>query len=641
MRNAPIEENLASYSNATQKVLREFDQSVIDYELLEDTVNYLSTASRARGGRANGAPDIPEDGAILVFMPGIMEIQKLSDRLRANPDLYIVPLHSSLSSQDQKKIFSSPPRGQRKVVLATNIAETSITIDDVAVVVDTGRVKEMRYDGLRRMGILEQTWVSQASATQRQGRAGRVRNGCCVKLFSRSMNARMAEQTTPEIKRVPLEELILQIELLELGDPTSFLMRALTPPKPNAVRAALQNLVDLSALSIDDASTAKVALTPLGFHLASLPLDARLGKMLIFASIFKCLDPVLTIAATMSVKSPFVAPMSKQEQADKAKRRFAREELSDHFAWWHAYDEFERNGRNSWDWCSRNFLSMNTLQTIRGLREQLRRQLKEAGFARGSNQDVNINSANLHLIRCVLSAGLYPNVARTYAVPCGPKGRGGKRTEMRTKTEVVAFHPSSVNGRGPVENNRCAVYLEKIETSRIFLRDSTVVSPFALLLFGGPVKVDHDDKTISVDDWITVDTSLAVGVLCKVVRHELNDILLQMVERPKGDEAQAAQVQLMTDGLASILSASHFENNLKMHPMSEQQPGNRASNDGDDHGRGRGGRGNRGSGRGRGSGDPGGGRGGRGRGGRGGRGRGDGGGRRGGGSARGRGRQAW
>lgn len=356
----------------------------------------------------------------------------------------------------------------------------------------------------------------------------------------------MDPQTTPEIKRVPLEELILQIELLQLGDPKHFLSRALTPPKTNAVLAALQNLVELSALSIDEASTGKVTLTPLGFHLASLPIDARLGKMLIFASIFQCLDPVLTIAATMSVKSPFTAPFSKQEQADHAKRRFAQEELSDHFAWWHAYDEFERNGRrNGWEFCNRNFLSMTTLQAIRGVREQLRRQLTQAGFGSGTTADLNRNCGNLHLIRCVLSAGLYPNVARTYSIPCGPKGRGGTRTEMRTKTEVVAFHPSSVNGRGPVENNRCVVYLEKVETSRIFLRDSTVVSPFALLLFGGPVKVDHDAKTISVDDWIVVDTSLAVGVLCKVVRRELNDILLQMIEQPgdSGDSAQNAQVR--------------------------------------------------------------------------------------------------
>ena len=105
-------------------------------------------------------------------MPGIMEIQKLNERLQANHALHVVPLHSSLSSQSQKLIFNKAPPGLRKVVLATNIAETSITIDDVTVVVDTGRVKEMRYDGLRRMGILEQTWVSQASATQRAGRAG-------------------------------------------------------------------------------------------------------------------------------------------------------------------------------------------------------------------------------------------------------------------------------------------------------------------------------------------------------------------------------------------------------------------------------------------------------------------------------------
>eukprot|EP00729_Bicosta_minor_P018804 gene18804-3969_t len=370
----------------------------------------------------------------------------------------------------------------------------------------------MRYDGVKRMGILEETWVSQASGIQRCGRAGRVSRGACFRLFSRGLYSSLAKQTTPEIKRVPLEDLILQIELLNLGSPRDFLTRAVTPPKDAAIAAALNNLLELSAVEPavgagngGRSGGSKLQLTPLGFHLALLPIDVRLGKMLIFASLFECLDPVLTIAATMSNKSPFAAPFGKQQQADAAKRRFARGSMSDHFAWVNAYDGWvaAEQQQQGWEFVRSNYLSGTTLHQIRGLREQLRRQLQQAGFVAGDLASCNSNSGNVHLIRCVLCAGLYPNVARTYKVATGHKKRPtGTRVEVRTLTEIVACHPSSINNARVSDGggqDRWLVYLEKVATTRVFLRDSTVVSAFALLLFGGKIAVDHDKGIVSVD----------------------------------------------------------------------------------------------------------------------------------------------
>jgi HrpA-like RNA helicase len=332
----------AKYSSRVLQLLRDVDQAIIDYGLIEASLLFIMKGNAAAAAGL-GIAHLPLDGAVLIFLPGMGEITKLNERLRENGafrSLHVIPLHSEFSSKDQKQIFEPPPAGKRKVVLATNIAETSITIEDVTVVIDTGRVKEMRYDGQKRLAVLEETWVSQASGVQRMGRAGRTRPGVAFRLYSRALHDTLFKaQTTPEIRRVPLEDLILQIELLQLGTPEVFLSKAVTPPKPTAIAAALLNLHELAA--IEPNGQGGLMLTPLGFHLSMLPIDVRLGKMLVYACVLQCVEPILTIAATMSNKSPFQAPFGKQQQADAAKRRVAGPgEMSDHLMWWRAYEGY-------------------------------------------------------------------------------------------------------------------------------------------------------------------------------------------------------------------------------------------------------------------------------------------------------------
>jgi HrpA-like RNA helicase len=174
-------------------------------------------------------------------------------------------------------------------------------------VVDSGRVKEMRYNPTKRMAQLKECWCSQAAARQRRGRAGRTREGVCYKLYSRALHAEtMQLHQLPEIMRVPLEDLVLQL-LLADAQPAAFLRKAMDPPTPVAVAAALHNLEELGAITTSPSSGPASAgagqvhceLTPLGFHLAHIPVEPRVGKMLVFAAIFGVLPPVLTIAAAV------------------------------------------------------------------------------------------------------------------------------------------------------------------------------------------------------------------------------------------------------------------------------------------------------------------------------------------------------
>jgi HrpA-like RNA helicase len=264
----------------------------------------------------------PSGGAILVFLPGAGEILDAIQQFRTSVarqhgrDLrkfLLLPLHSALSTAEQQKVFMPPQPGVRKIVFATNIAETSITVADIEFVVDSGRMKETQFDPDRKMSLLVATWVSRANATQRRGRAGRVRSGHCFAMYSEQFfESTMASQQTPELHRTSLEHICLQVALISRGAWKSektisqFIASAIDPPNARNVDSAIETLQELSALDGDQ------LLTPLGDHLARLPVgNVRLGKMLIFGACFNCLTPILCIAALLSSKSPFYSPMEK------------------------------------------------------------------------------------------------------------------------------------------------------------------------------------------------------------------------------------------------------------------------------------------------------------------------------------------
>ncbi|CAM9664605.1 unnamed protein product, partial [Hapterophycus canaliculatus] len=222
----------------------------------------------------------------------------------------VYPLHGSLSTTEQKAIFEVPPAGVRKIVVSTNIAETSITIEDCVFVVDSCRVKENRFDDANMMPMLLECWVSKASAKQRRGRAGRVRPGVCFHMCSSgTFQDTISEFQLPEMLRVSLDDMVLQILLLDKGDPAEFLASAVNPPTELAVSNSIKYLCELQATQLDE--DGKPVLTALGFHLATLPVEPRVGKMMLYGAIFGCVEPAITIAAAMSCRNPFVAPFDK------------------------------------------------------------------------------------------------------------------------------------------------------------------------------------------------------------------------------------------------------------------------------------------------------------------------------------------
>jgi ATP-dependent RNA helicase DHX57 len=223
------------YPDSVLQVMKKLDPEKINNDLIVKSLAGIS--------------QVGEAGAILVFLPGLMEIAKCLEACQANPVLrastnggqYIFSLHSALATEDQTRVFQKPPDGVRKIILATNIAETSITIDDVKWVVDAGRVKENQYNDSTHMQALVEVWTSRASAKQRRGRAGRVSPGHCVRLFSRHVHDNvMKDHQIPEILRVPLEGLVLQVKLLRVAEGPGrsveqFLDLALEPPSSAAV----------------------------------------------------------------------------------------------------------------------------------------------------------------------------------------------------------------------------------------------------------------------------------------------------------------------------------------------------------------------------------------------------------------------
>jgi ATP-dependent RNA helicase DHX29 len=261
-----VSSNYNSYSDQTQQNLKRLNEDRIDYELLEELICHID--------------DTCEEGAILIFLPGVAEIYMLLDMLAASYRFrgpaadWLLPLHSSIASSEQRKVFLRPPKGLRKVIAATNIAETSITIDDVVYVIDSGKHKENRYNPQKKLSSMVEDWISQANARQRTGRAGRVKPGICFSLYTRyRFEKLMRPYQVPEMLRMPLVELCLQIKLLGLGHIKPFLSRALEPPSEGAMTSAISLLHEVGAVEGDE------ELTPLGHHLAKLPVDVLIGKV--------------------------------------------------------------------------------------------------------------------------------------------------------------------------------------------------------------------------------------------------------------------------------------------------------------------------------------------------------------------------
>lgn len=509
----------------------------INYELIARTVEHID---RVLGNT---------EGGILIFLPGVGEIDQTLRALRSVPNLHALPLHASLQSSEQRKVFPKAPSGMRKVIAATNVAETSITIEDIVAVIDTGRVKETSFDPANNMVKLAEVWASRAACKQRRGRAGRVRAGECYKLYTRSAEAKMAERPDPEIRRVPLEQLCLSVRAMGVVDVPSFLASALTPPETLAVAGALQLLTRIGALDNTD-------LTALGRHLSMIPADLRCGKLLVYGAAFGCLDAALTISSVLTVKSPFVSPKDKREESKSARAAFGNTQ-GDLICDLHAYEEWadrRASGQPTSSlrrWCDENFLNHQTLMDISTNRAQYLSSLQEIGFLppgyRSSSptaENLNRHNSSEALIRALIAGSFQPQLARidfpnkkyaasaSGAVQLDPEARMIKY--YNEENGRVFVHPSSTlfDAQTFPGNSVYMSYFTKMATSKVFIRDLTPFNVYSLLMFSGPITIDPQGRGLLVDGWVRLRGWARIGVLVSRLRMMFDELLARKLEEP-------------------------------------------------------------------------------------------------------------
>ncbi|KZO92472.1 P-loop containing nucleoside triphosphate hydrolase protein [Calocera viscosa TUFC12733] len=501
----------------------------IDYQLVAAVVGHIVRTS-------------PDEGAILIFMPGVAEIKQCMSSLSAMRPALILPLHANLSPAEQKLVFPPPPKGQRKIIVATNVAETSITIPDIVHVVDAGRVKENEYDPESGLSRLVESWVPRAGAKQRRGRAGRTQKGDCWKIYTRRMESDyMPSFSVPEMLRVPLERLTLQVKVTkEDVDAKTFLLKAISPPKISALDQAWVVLRELGAIDASD------GLTALGRHLALLPMDLRLAKMLILATIFRCLDPILTVVACLSSKPLFNNPMEQREEAKLARSRFVAAN-SDLLTDANAFAKCRDQGKSQSQirsFCEASFMSPSTVRDITSLRQDFHSTLSDIGFVPFSSSPtdefLNVNSHNQNLLKAIILGGLWSRVARI-ALPKAQFERvaGGTIQKDHTARELKFFdnrgsrvflHPQSALFAAMAFRTPYVAYFSKAQTSKVFLRDATEVPLYGILLFGGTVLNDPIHGGLSVDRWIKMKAWTRIGVLVNQLRRCLDGILAKTIE---------------------------------------------------------------------------------------------------------------
>ena len=395
-------------------------------------------------------------GDVLVFLPGEREIRDAAEALRKHhpPHTEILPLFARLSAAEQERVFRSS--NARRIVLATNVAETSLTVPGIRYVVDTGLARVKRYSYRNKVEQLQVESISQAAANQRAGRCGRVADGVCIRLYEETDFQSRVRFTDPEILRSSLASVILRMKSLHLTAIETFPF--IEPPPGRAIADGYQLLNELGAVDDDN------ELTPLGRELARLPLDPRVGRMILAARDQQALREVLIIASALSVQDPRDRPIEAQEQADQAHRRFA-DERSEFLQWlkiWNWFDEaiaHKKSNRQLHDECRANFLSQLRLREWRDVHSQLLTVVREHGWR------INEAEATFEQIHLALLTGLLGNI--------GLKA-DDEPYYLGARTIKFYLWPGSALVK---KAGRWVMAAELVETSRLYARCIAKIEP--------------------------------------------------------------------------------------------------------------------------------------------------------------------
>lgn len=399
-------------------------------------------------------------GDVLVFLPGEREIRDLSKRLKATEHRQILPLYARLSAAEQNKVFNPSGRGMR-VILATNVAETSLTVPGIRYVIDPGDARISRYSHRTRLQRLPIESISQASANQRKGRCGRVAEGVCLRLYSEEDFNSRPEFTDPEIFRTNLAAVILRMLQLGIGEPGGFPF--VDPPEPKMVRDGFKLLEELGAVS------KRGKLTSTGHKMARLPVDPKLARMLLAAVNSQCIAELLVIVSAMAVQDPRERPAEKKAQSDQAHARFNHTK-SDFMAWinlWRYYEEQRQSLSQSQlrKLCKKEFLSYLRMREWRDLHVQLTIACRQIGFKVSSALAEDENYEGIHK---ALLAGLLGQIAQQDE---------GRQFNVARNRKAQIFPGSSQYRKPP----RWLVSGEIVETSQVFARQCAAIEPDWLL----------------------------------------------------------------------------------------------------------------------------------------------------------------
>jgi len=405
-------------------------------------------------------------GDVLVFLPGEREIRDAAEALRKHhpPHVEILPLFARLSVEEQDRVFRTT--NARRIVLATNVAETSLTVPGIRYVVDAGLARVKRYSYRNKVEQLQVEPVAQSAANQRAGRCGRVADGVCIRLYDEQDFLQRPKFTDPEILRSSLASVILRMKSLHLTDVESFPF--IEPPPGRAIADGYQLLQELGAVDDDN------QLTALGRKLAKLPLDPRVGRMILAAQEYACLSEVLIVAAALSVQDPRDRPVEHQQAADEAHKKFADEksEFLSYLKIWKWFEnaiEHKKSNRQLMDSCRATFLNQLRLREWRDVHSQLLTIVKEQGWR------TNELPATYEQLHMALLTGLLGNI--------GFKGEdepGGAYLGARG----IRFHvwPGSHLSKKP---GKWIVSAELVETTRLYARCVARIEPEWIEKIGG------------------------------------------------------------------------------------------------------------------------------------------------------------
>jgi len=495
VKGRPGKERCNEYCEKTLKACAMWRANEVYVDLVEDLVHYLHK-------------EMPKgDGAILIFLPGWGDITKIFIKLyQSGENFKLITLHSLMTPEQQHEAFERAPQGMRKVVLSTNIAEASVTIDDVVYVIDTGVRKERSYDAGTGVSSLDTKMVTKANAIQRRGRAGRCQEGMVVHLFPSYKFEKFDQFPLPQMLTSSMEEVVLQSKVIHGGsnsEISSMLTNSMAAPQAAAITSAVELLKGMNCL------TRNGELTVLGRAVAAIPVQPNVAKFLLIAAAFRCIKPAACVAAFLSIKSPFQqTPVAEKSQKATGKDYFNKGFASDHLTMLQAYVEWRREvarGRGD-EFCDEQGLSPETLDMAYMMVNQFVTFMVDAGYdgedvnngdyaevdpvKKGSDQDA--------LVRAAMAAGFMPSVCCLY------RGQKSPYWYLDSNEEVSAFRGSAnadyqMNGQ---DGEEWMVFSDSMKMGRFnsIMDSSLIFSPF-VLLFANAVMINKEKGEIRFDKW--------------------------------------------------------------------------------------------------------------------------------------------